>query len=35
LYVGCGLSGLSDVIKGTVQQGYAPVLPVYVDWENK
>lgn len=37
LYVGQGLSGLSNAegMKGTVQQGYAPVLPVYVDWENK
>ncbi len=35
LYVGSGLNGLSKVITGTIQQGYAPVLPIYVDWKEE
>ncbi|MCB1674431.1 MAG: CRISPR-associated protein Csm4, partial [Pseudomonadales bacterium] len=31
LFVGQGLTGVSNTIKTTVQQGYAPVLPVYFD----
>ena len=31
LFIGNGLSGLSKVVSGTVQQGYAPVLPIYLD----
>lgn len=31
LFVGQGLTGLSKTISHTVQQGYAPVLPIYLD----
>ncbi|HMY00148.1 MAG TPA: CRISPR-associated protein Csm4, partial [Agitococcus sp.] len=31
LFIGQGLNGLSKIITHTVQQGYTPVLPVYLD----